>query len=196
MPIHTRGEIARFLEKRYSLPCGSVSSGSIFMTNGASGGIHMVFTALIPDHICGVIIPISQYPIYSATIDLLGGQKVVYFLDERKGWDMNIELLERYLNNAKKKGINVNSFVLINPNNPTGKVLSRNSVIDIVQFCIKHNLVLLSDEVYQENIYDKSVEFFSCKRAAYETRNFSALKLVSFHSTFKGLFGECECRGG
>jgi len=80
----------------------------------------------------GVIISISQYPIYSTTIYLLGGQKVVYFLDERKGWDMNIEELERYLNNAKKKGINVNSFVLINPNNPAGKVLLRNSMIILV----------------------------------------------------------------
>merc|ERR1712032_20595 len=159
-----RGEIARFIEKRDSLPSGSVSSESIFMTNGASGGIHMVLTALIADHSCGVMIPIPQYPIYSATIDLLGGQKVVYFLDERKGWDMNIKELERSLNDAKKKGINVNSFVLINPNNPTGQVLSRKSVIDIVQFCVKHNL--------------------------------SALELVSFHSTSKGLFGECGRRGG
>jgi len=45
-----RGEIARFIEKRDSLPSGSVSSESIFMTNGASGGIHMVLTALIADH--------------------------------------------------------------------------------------------------------------------------------------------------
>jgi len=191
-----RGEIARFIEKRDSLPSGSVSSESIFMTNGASGGIHMVLTALIADHSCGVMIPIPQYPIYSATIDLLGGQKVVYFLDERKGWDMNIKELERSLNDAKKKGINVNSFVLINPNNPTGQVLSRKSVIDIVQFCVKHNLVLLADEVYQENVYDETVDFFSCKRAAYETKNLSALELVSFHSTSKGLFGECGRRGG
>merc|ERR1712032_1295638 len=82
----------------------------------------------------------------------------------RKGWDMNIKELERSLNDAKKKGINVNSFVLINPNNPTGQVLSRKSVIDIVQFCVKQNL--------------------------------SALELVSFHSTSKGLFGECGRRGG
>ena len=76
----------------------------------------------------GVMIPIPQYPIYSATIDLLGGQKVGYFLDEERGWDMNLEELERSLLDAREKGINVNSFVLINPGNPTGQVLSKKAV--------------------------------------------------------------------
>lgn len=195
-PSAFRKEIALFIEKRDNLPSGSVSCDSIFMTNGASAGIHMLLTALIADYRCGVMIPIPQYPIYSATIDLLGGRKVAYFLDERKGWDMNIEELERSINEARKKGTNVNSFVLINPNNPTGQVLPKKSVIDIVNFCVKHNLVLLADEVYQENVYDESVEFFSCKRAAHETKNLTSLELVSFHSTSKGLFGECGRRGG
>lgn len=74
------------------------------------------------------MIPTPQYPIYSATIDLLGGQQVGYFLDEEKGWDLNLEELERALAEAQKNGITVNSFVLINPGNPTGQVLSESSV--------------------------------------------------------------------
>jgi len=74
------------------------------------------------------MIPTPQYPIYSATIDLLGGKKVGYFLDEKKGWDMNLEELEKALEDAKSQGINVNSFVLINPGNPTGQVLSKKSI--------------------------------------------------------------------
>ena len=63
----------------------------------------------------GVMIPIPQYPIYSATIDLFGGQKVGYYLDEENGWDLNLKELERALTEARDNGINVNSFVLINP---------------------------------------------------------------------------------
>jgi alanine transaminase len=142
------------------------------------------------------MIPIPQYPLYSATIDLLGGQKVGYYLDESQNWSLNIRELERSLLEARGNGINVNSFVLINPGNPTGQVLSRKAVQDVVKFCSKHNLVLLADEVYQNNIYVG--EFVSCKQAAHDMGLLKkdALELVSFHSTSKGLFGECGRRGG
>lgn len=146
----------------------------------------------------GVMIPIPQYPIYSATIDHYGGQKVGYYLDEEKGWGLNMKELERSLADAKAQGIKVNSFVLINPGNPTGQVLSKKEIQDIVNFCSKHGLVLLADEVYQENVYDDNAEFYSCKRAAYDTGLLQedSIELVSFHSTSKGLFGECGRRGG
>lgn len=145
-----------------------------------------------------MLIPIPQYPIYSATIDLLGGQQVGYYLNEEEGWDLNIDELEQSLSDAKSRGIEVVAFVLINPGNPTGQVLSKQSVKDVVRFCAKHRLVLLADEVYQENVYDENAEFFSCKRAAFETGvlDDDAIELVSFHSTSKGVFGECGRRGG
>ena len=144
------------------------------------------------------MIPIPQYPIYSATIDQYGGQKVGYYLDEQNAWGMNMEELERSLADAKARGINVNSFVLINPGNPTGQVLTKEAIQDIVKFCSKHNLVLLADEVYQENVYDDNAEFYSAKRAAYDTglSQEDAVEMISFHSTSKGLFGECGRRGG
>ena len=145
-----------------------------------------------------MLIPTPQYPIYSATIDLLGGQKVGYYLDEKSGWGLNIDELEQALSDAKSRGIEVVAFVLINPGNPTGQVLSEQSVKDIVLFCAKHRLVLLADEVYQENVYDDNASFFSCKRAAFETGLLeeNAIELASFHSTSKGVFGECGRHGG
>jgi alanine transaminase len=74
------------------------------------------------------MIPIPQYPIYSATIELLGGHQVGYYLDENEGWDLNMQELERSLGEAKAKGVKVTSLVLINPGNPTGQVLSKESV--------------------------------------------------------------------
>lgn len=197
-PVAFREEICRFIEERDHLPEGLSTPNHIFMTNGASSGIELILNALIADSNSGVMIPIPQYPIYSATIDRFGGQKVGYYLDEKNGWDMNMEELERSLKEAQAKGIVVNSFVVINPGNPTGQVLSRQAIKDICSFCSKHNLVLLADEVYQENIYDEKAEFYSCKRAAYETGLLEedAIELVSFHSTSKGIFGECGRRGG
>ena len=144
------------------------------------------------------MIPIPQYPIYSALIDLLGGKKVGYFLDEKNCWDMNLQELERALTEAKRDGVNVVGFVLINPGNPTGQVLSKKAVQDVVKFCAKHKLVLLSDEVYQDNVYDDSAEFYSAKRAAFDSgvSERDEIELASFHSTSKGVFGECGRRGG
>lgn len=144
------------------------------------------------------MIPTPQYPIYSATIDLYGGHKVGYYLDEENGWDLDIKELERALKEAQDQGINVNSFVLINPGNPTGSVLGKRTIKDVIKFCAKHRLVLLADEVYQENVYDDRVEFCSVKKAAVEMGMVQKekLELVSFHSVSKGVFGECGRRGG
>ena len=146
----------------------------------------------------GVMIPIPQYPIYSASLDLLNGKKVGYFLDERKNWDLNIQELERSLAEARKDGVNVVGFVLINPGNPTGQVLSKRAVQEVLRFCAKHRLVLLADEVYQENVYDEDAEFYSAKRAAFDTGLLQkdGIEMVSFHSISKGVFGECGRRGG
>ena len=116
----------------------------------------------------GVMIPIPQYPLYSATLDLLGGHKIGYYLDEQSIWGMNVQELERSLAEAKANGVNVVALVLINPGNPTGQVLSGKEVKDIVSFCAKHDIVLLSDEVYQENVYREEDKFFSSRRAADE----------------------------
>jgi aspartate/methionine/tyrosine aminotransferase len=77
--------------------------------------------------------------------------------------------------------------VLINPGNPTGQNLSKEAVRDVVQFCSKNSIVLLSDEVYQENVYDDS-EFYSAKRAAFDCGLLEndKIELASFHSISKG----------
>eukprot|EP00579_Thalassiosira_antarctica_P005836 CAMPEP_0201894500 /NCGR_PEP_ID=MMETSP0902-20130614/40834_1 /ASSEMBLY_ACC=CAM_ASM_000551 /TAXON_ID=420261 /ORGANISM="Thalassiosira antarctica, Strain CCMP982" /LENGTH=538 /DNA_ID=CAMNT_0048426559 /DNA_START=1 /DNA_END=1617 /DNA_ORIENTATION=+ len=193
-----RNDVARFIEQRDGAEPGSVDIEKIFLTSGASEAIGMLMTALIKDSSCGIMIPIPQYPLYSATLDLLGGHKVGYYMDEESGWGLNMEELERSLADAKAKGINVAGLVLINPGNPTGQVSSPDEVKEVVKFCARHNLVLLSDEVYQENIYREGDEFFSARRAADELGMIKddAIQLCSFHSVSKGVTGECGQRGG
>mmetsp|Transcript_23769 Transcript_23769/g.54574 ORF Transcript_23769/g.54574 Transcript_23769/m.54574 type:complete len:572 (+) Transcript_23769:228-1943(+) len=178
----------------------------IFLTNGASSAIDMILNAVIANPSTGVMIPIPQYPIYSATIELLQGQCVGYRLDEKNGWKLNAAELKRAHQGAISRGIDVRALVVINPGNPCGTVLTRENLHDVVTFCHEQNLVILADEVYQENVYSDNHQFISCKLAAHEmgliddkgngTKTCAPLELVSFHSTSKGVFGECGRRGG
>lgn len=71
-----------------------------------------------------IMIPIPQYPLYSAAISLYGGHACPYYLNEEKGWQLDIEELENSVKKARAEGKNVKSIVVINPGNPTGAIFS------------------------------------------------------------------------
>ena len=104
--------------------------------------------------------------------------------------------LEENYKKARDAGINVRGVVVINPGNPTGQVMTKDNLIDIVKFCSKNKMVILADEVYQTNIYmDKP--FISLKKILNELpAPYNKTELISFHSTSKGVVGECGLRGG
>lgn len=179
----------------------------IFLTNGASSAIHFVLSLIIENSSVGVLIPEPQYPLYSATISLLNGVPIFYPLvepNERFGkWGFSIETLKASLQSARSKGVDVRALCIINPGNPTGNVLSCIELKEVIQFCWEEHLVLLSDEVYQSNIWDEEVEFCSARKALYSypcNKDYPVLaeevELFSFHSTSKGFLGECGKRGG
>lgn len=66
------------------------------------------------------MIPVPQYPLYSATLSEYGAHQIEYYLDEDNNWALNIDELERSLNEAKNKCV-PRGIVVINPGNPTGK---------------------------------------------------------------------------
>ena len=191
--LYFREKIAEFINNRDGHPS---YAGNIFLTNGASAAIDMVLTALIADNSDAVMIPIPQYPIYSAVIARLGGRQVGYELDESSGWTVTEETLQKILNEAIDNKLGVKALVIINPGNPTGQVLTRQDLETICKFCADNDIVLLADEVYQRNIYVEDKEFISAKKVAVETPGCERLQLISFHSTSKGLIGECGRRGG
>jgi glutamate--glyoxylate aminotransferase len=92
----------------------------VFLTDGASVAVRMCLNALIRDGHDGILVPIPQYPLYSASIKLYGGSLVPYLLDEDKGWGMNVQELMRSVAKAKAEGIQTRGLVFINPGNPTG----------------------------------------------------------------------------
>jgi alanine transaminase len=85
---------------------------------------------------------------------------------------------------------------MINPGNPTGQVMQAEDVATMAKFCADNGIVLLADEVYQRNVYRENQTFVSAKKVTMETPGCESLELVSFHSTSKGLIGECGRRGG
>ncbi|EOR04676.1 hypothetical protein J056_000007 [Wallemia ichthyophaga EXF-994] len=187
-----RKQVADFLESRDGY---SADPENIFLTAGASGGVNLLFHLLLCGEPDGVMIPIPQYPLYSASLALAGSRTVQYHLDENKGWELNIDLLEKSLSDAKSNGTETKALVIINPGNPTGAILSEENIIEIAKFAHKHELVLIADEVYQSNIYDESKPFISFKKVARDLK-LDTLQLASFHSVSKGFSGECGKRGG
>jgi len=169
----------------------------VFLTNGASEGVRLLLKSLIRDEQDGILVPLPQYPLYSASIALYGGRLVGYYLDEDGGWGINMAHLQESLDSAKAEGVEVRAVVLINPGNPTGQCLKEEQLQALVRFAYSNHLVIMADEVYQENIYG-SVPFTSCHKVLCEMGAPYAFnqELVSFHSVSKGMAGECGIRGG
>ena len=112
----------------------------------------------------GIIIPIPQYPLYSALLTLGNGELLPYYLDEERNWGLDAEALERLVTKAIDDGISPRAIVVINPGNPTGQVMSREDLQNIIRICHTHNIMICADEVYQENIYKEGTEFLSMRR--------------------------------
>ena len=189
-----RENVCKFLERRDGVPA---EPDNILLSDGASNAIHIVLSAMISSPNDGIMIPIPQYPLYTALIALDGGNEVPYYLREENGWQISSEDLQRSYNDAVKKGVNVKGIVIINPGNPTGQILGEKSIAEIIQFCYKNKIAILADEVYQENIYKKGASFVSFKKVmANLAKPYNSVDLFSFHSTSKGFIGECGLRGG
>ena len=190
-----RNQISEFIYRRD----GYKSDPSlIYLSNGASDSIKIINQIIIRGSSFndGLLLPIPQYPLYSALTSLLNGVIIPYYLEEESGWSISISnILENY-EKSVKNGISPRTIIVINPGNPTGNVLSKQNMIDIINFCVQKNLILQADEVYQDNIYNENKKFLSFKKVASEmgysqTFRKNNLQLISYHSTSKGFYGEC-----
>lgn len=192
-----RRDAADYISKRDGIPC---DYNDVFLSTGASDGIKtmlkLMMTGMSGDDRAGVMIPIPQYPLYSATNAEYNAYPIPYYLDEANNWALDVQDLERAIGEARGKCL-PRAMVIINPGNPTGQVLSRKNIEDIIKFCKKENLFILADEVYQHNIYAKDAEFHSFKKVLKTMGpEYADMELASFMSTSKGYMGECGYRGG
>ncbi|XP_049852373.1 probable alanine aminotransferase, mitochondrial isoform X2 [Schistocerca gregaria] len=200
-------DVARFITARDNLCDPSVRSrdphayslpDNIFLGDGSSCLIRRVLQLLINGPSSGIMIPVPQYPLYSATISLLGGSQIPYYLDESNNWSLDMNELEKAYFDASANDVSVKGLVVINPGNPTGQVLTQTNMENIIQFCKLKDLVLIADEVYQENIYDPVRKpFISFKKVKHLMGTpYQDVKLFSSNSASKGFVGECGRRAG
>ena len=187
-----RQAVADFIQRRDGIES---RRDNIILTDGASKGVQSAILSLLKGPDDGIMIPIPQYPLYSATITLYGGKQVGYYIDESNHWQLNEAILTESIEKARKTGVNPVAIAVINPGNPTGAILSRENIEMIVRFADKHSLSILADEVYQENIYRKGARFWSFAKVMNDL-HVEDVTLFSFHSVSKGFLGECGHRGG
>lgn len=119
----------------------------IIVTVGANQAVSVAMTALL-DPGDEVLVPDPSWLHYFYCADLIGAKTVSYPLLEENNFNVVVDDLEKYIN-EKTKMIIVNT-----PNNPTGSVLTKESIEKISQLAIKYNLIVLSDEIYEKLIYD------------------------------------------
>ncbi|RDB28269.1 putative alanine aminotransferase, mitochondrial [Hypsizygus marmoreus] len=187
-----RKNVAKFIEERDGYPS---NPAHIFLTGGASAGVSLLISMLINNPKAGVLIPIPQYPLYTATLAQHNGVPIPYHLEESDGWSTSIETIEEAIERAHRDGVVPKALVIINPGNPTGALLAEETQVKLLELCEKHSLVLLADEVYQVNLHRPDDHpFTSFKKIVAQQQ--SPVPLVSFHSISKGVTGECGRRGG
>lgn len=124
-----------------------VTLDDIYLGNGASDLIAMTTNALL-DEGDELLVPMPDYPLWTAVTSLAGARPVHYLCDESKGWIPSIEDIRAKVT-PRTKGI-----VVINPNNPTGVLYPDSVLLDIIQVAREHGLVILADEVYDKILYD------------------------------------------
>ncbi len=124
-----------------------VTLDDIYLGNGASELIAMATNALL-DNGDELLLPMPDYPLWTAATSLSGGTPVHYVCDEANGWMPNLDDIRAKIT-PRTKGI-----VVINPNNPTGVIYSDALLKSLVQVAREHGLVILADEVYDKVLYD------------------------------------------
>jgi len=124
-----------------------VEIDDIYLGNGVSELITMSMQALLNDG-DEVLIPAPDYPLWTASVSLGGGTPVHYLCDEEADWFPALDDIEAKINSRTK------AIVIINPNNPTGAVYSKDFLERLIAVARKHDLIIFADEIYSKIIYD------------------------------------------
>ncbi|MCG3878533.1 aminotransferase class I/II-fold pyridoxal phosphate-dependent enzyme [Psychrobacter sp. Ps6] len=128
----------------------AVDVRDVYLGNGVSELIVMTMQALMNDG-DEVLIPMPDYPLWTAAANLAGGTAVHYRCNEEDNWHPDIEDIKSKIT-SKTKGI-----VVINPNNPTGSLYSDELLKQIIEVAKEHNLIIMADEIYDRILYDDNV---------------------------------------
>ena len=125
----------------------NVGMNDIYTGNGVSEMITMSMQALLNNG-DEILVPAPDYPLWTASVSLGGGTPIHYMCDEQADWNPDIDDIKKKITD-RTKGI-----VIINPNNPTGAVYSREILEEIVQVAREHQLIIFADEIYDRLVMD------------------------------------------
>ncbi len=129
-----------------------VGPDDVFLGNGVSELIVMSMQALLEPG-DEVLVPSPDYPLWTGAVNLCGGRAVHYRCDEAQGWQPDLEHVAARITSRTK------ALVIINPNNPTGAVYSQQTLLGLLDLARRHNLLVLSDEIYDQIVYDGAVHY-------------------------------------
>jgi alanine-synthesizing transaminase len=124
-----------------------VTLEDIYIGNGASELIVMAMQGLL-DNGDEVLLPMPDYPLYTAAVSLSGGRPVHYLCDEGAGWLPDLDDIRMKISERTK------AIVIINPNNPTGALYPVDLLKQIVEIARQHQLIVFADEIYDKMLYD------------------------------------------
>jgi alanine-synthesizing transaminase len=161
--IESRGLFAArkaIMQECQRLEIPNVEINDIFLGNGASELIVMAMQALLNNG-DEILVPAPDYPLWTAAVNLAGGKARHYLCDEQSDWFPDIDDIKSKITD-RTRGV-----VVINPNNPTGSVYSRDVLEQIVQLARDHNLIVFADEIYSKILYDDA-EFIPMARLAHD----------------------------
>jgi tyrosine aminotransferase len=136
--VAARAAIAR----RYSLPGAPLTVDDVVIGSGCSGALDLVFTALLNEG-QSVLIPLPGFGLYQTLCESKGVRALQYPLLPERGWEADLEAMERLIEPGKTVAVVVN-----NPSNPCGSVYSKEHLTAILELAERHRLVVIADEIY------------------------------------------------
>ena len=166
-----RQAVAQFFEQH---GVGGVGPDDVYLGNGVSELIVMALQALL-DPGDEVVVPSPDYPLWTGAINMCGGRAVHYRCDEQNDWNPDLEHL------ASRIGPRTRALVIINPNNPTGAVYSPEILLGMLDLARRHGLLVLTDEIYDQILYDEAVH----SRAAALAPDLLVLTLGGLSKTYR-----------
>jgi alanine-synthesizing transaminase len=171
-----------------------VGIDDIYIGNGVSELIMMSMQGLL-DSGDEVLIPMPDYPLWTAAVTLSGGRAVHYYCDESAGWNPDPEDIRAKVTEKTK------AIVVINPNNPTGAVYSREILEELGKIAEEHSLIVYADEIYSRITYDDAVHIpMASINPAVPTISFDGLskawRAAGFRSAWMVLSGNKKMLSG
>lgn len=124
-----------------------VDVNDIYIGNGVSELIPMALQALLEND-DEVLVPMPDYPLWTACVSLSGGKAVHYICDESANWYPDIEDIKSKISPRTK------ALVVINPNNPTGALYPQEVLEELVEIARQNNLIIMADEIYDRLVMD------------------------------------------